>query len=246
MPRRNTQAAAPRWQRRPDDRPHALMASALKLVKAHGYRRVRLEDIAADAGVCKATVYHYFASKDDLLTRTIEERVAERNAAIEQMMASAGGSASARLRLFLYQFWEFSLTSQAGVWHRLLASEIVTEAPDVFTAWGRGLVQRWRRVQRLIEEGQRDGEFRGDVDAAIAARLIISGLAHQALFHVHFGLDRIDPCRVERIFDAAIEQLFHGLRGCDGQPHSESGRDRVDAGPNQETRRPVIRTRTRR
>ena len=34
------------------------MASALKLVKRHGYRRVRLEDIAKDAGVSKATVYH--------------------------------------------------------------------------------------------------------------------------------------------------------------------------------------------
>lgn len=188
------------------------MASALKLVKERGYRRVRLEDIAADAGVCKATVYHYFDNKDALLTRTIEERVAERHAQIEQLMASAGGSASSRLRLFLHHFWEFSLTSQAGVWQRMLTSEIVTEAPDVFNAWGRGLVLRWRRVQKLIEEGQRDGEFRQDVDAAVAARLIVSGLAHQALFHVHFGLNRIDPCSVERIFDAAVEQLFHSLR----------------------------------
>jgi AcrR family transcriptional regulator len=187
------------------------MASALKLVKERGYHRVRLEDIAADAGVCKATVYHYFDGKDDLLTRTVEERVAEWNAAIEQMMATAGGTATARLRLFLRKLWEFSLTSQAGVWQRLLTSEIVSAAPDVFTAWGRGLVQRWHRVQRLIEEGQRAGEFRADVDAAVAARMIVSGLAHQALFHVHFGLDRLDPCAIERIFDAALEQLFHGL-----------------------------------
>jgi AcrR family transcriptional regulator len=211
MPRRNTLAAAPRWQRRPDDRPKALMASALKLVKERGYRRVRLEDIAADAGVCKATVYHYFENKDALLTRTVEERVAERHAQIEQLMASAGGTASSRLRLLLGHFWEFSLTSHAGVWQRLMTSEIVTEAPAVFNAWGHGLVRRWHRVQKLIEEGQRDGEFRKDVDAAVAARLIVSGLAHQALFHVHFGLDRIDPCSVDRIFDAAVAQLFNSL-----------------------------------
>lgn len=187
------------------------MASALKLVKQRGYRRVRLEDIAADAGVCKATVYHYFENKDALLTRTVEERVAERHAEIEQLMASAGGTASSRLRLFLHHIWEFSLTSQAGVWQRMLTSEIVTEAPEVFHAWSRGLVQRWHRVQTLIEEGQRDGEFRKDVDAAVAARMIVSGLAHQALFHVHFGLNRIDPCSVDRIFDAAVEQLFNAL-----------------------------------
>jgi AcrR family transcriptional regulator len=198
------------------------MASALKLVNERGYRGVRLEDIAADAGVCKATVYHYFSGKDDLLTRTIEERVAERNADIEQRMASAGGPASARLRLFLRTLWEFSLTAKAGVWQRLLTSEIVSEAPDVFEAWGRGLVQRWRRVQRLIEEGQRDGEFRSDVDAAVAARMVVSGLAHQALFHVHFGLHRLDPCAVDRIFDAALDQLFHSLRPASDRSHDRS------------------------
>jgi AcrR family transcriptional regulator len=192
------------------------MASALKLVKARGYRRVRLEDIAADAGVCKATVYHYFQNKDDLLTRSVEERIAERNAEIEALVASTGGSASARLRSLLHRFWEFSLTSQAGIWQRLLTSEIVTEAPDVFDAWGRGLIQRWHLVQRLIEEGQRDGEFRTDADAAVAARMVVSGLAHQALFHVHFGLDRLEPCAVDRIFDAAVEQLFHSLRPLTG------------------------------
>ena len=66
------------------------MASALKLVKRHGYRRVRLEDIADDAGVSKATVYHYFANKDDLLTQSVASRMAERQADIERRLARAG------------------------------------------------------------------------------------------------------------------------------------------------------------
>ncbi len=65
----------PRWQRLPDDRPRLLMASALKLLKRHGYGRVRLEDIAKDAGVCKGTVYHYFTDKDDLLTQAVASRM---------------------------------------------------------------------------------------------------------------------------------------------------------------------------
>ena len=87
MSPRAAEPAGPRWQRRPDDRPDALMASALKLVKQQGYRRVRLEDIAADAGVSKATVYHYFANKDDLITRALSERVAERQAEAETLIA---------------------------------------------------------------------------------------------------------------------------------------------------------------
>jgi TetR/AcrR family transcriptional repressor of nem operon len=188
------------------------MASALKLVTQRGYSRVRLADIAADAGVSKATVYHYFADKDDLLTRTISERIAEKHAASEKLLALTGGSASTRIRVFLDHFWTFCLTRRAGIWQRLLVSEIVTEAPPVFRTWGRGLVQRWNRVQRLIEEGQTSGEFRSDVDAAVAARLIISGLWHQAFFHVHLGVNKIEPLATDRIFESAVEQFLYSLR----------------------------------
>jgi AcrR family transcriptional regulator len=206
------QAVDRRWKRRPDERAPALMASASKLLTRDGYRRVRVEDVAEDAGVSKATVYHYFDSKDDLLTRAVASRMAEKHAAIEQRLAMAGGSASDRLQLFLHEFWTISLTMHAGQWQRLLVSEIVTEAPDVFAAWARGLVQRWRLVEQLIEEGQRAGEFRRGADAAVAARMIVSGLSHQALFHVHFGLRRFAACSIDRLFESAVEQLLHGLR----------------------------------
>jgi TetR/AcrR family transcriptional regulator len=188
------------------------MASALKLLMRRGYRRIRLEEIAEDAGVSKATVYHYFANKDELLTRTVVGRIADKHAEIERRLASAGGTAADRLRLFLHQFWLMSLTPQAGLWQRLLVSEIVTEAPGVFAVWARGLVQRWRLVEQLIKEGQQTGEFRRDVDAQVAARIIVSALSHQALFHVHFGLRRFAPCGVDRIFESAVAQLLHGLR----------------------------------
>jgi AcrR family transcriptional regulator len=202
----------PRWRRRPDERPRTLMASALKLLMRCGYRRIRVEDVAEDAGVSKATVYHYFANKDELLTRTVAGRIADKHAEIERRLASEGGTASDRLRLFLQQFWTMSLTPQAGLWQRLLVSEIVTEAPGVFAVWARGLVQRWRLVQQLIQEGQQTGEFRRDVDAEVAARIIVSALSHQALFHVHFGMRRFAPCDVDRIFESAVAQLLHGLR----------------------------------
>lgn len=188
------------------------MASALKLLKRHGYRRTRVEDVAEDAGVCKATVYHYFANKDDLLTRSVASRMAERHVDIEQRLVRAGGSAADRLRLFLREFWTMSLTTQSGLWQRLVVSEMATDAPDVFAAWARGLVQRWGFVETLIREGQDSGEFRQNADAAVTARLIVSALSHQALFHVHLGVRRFAPCHVDRLFDSSLDHLLHGLR----------------------------------
>lgn len=189
------------------------MTAALDLVRRVGYRRVRLEDIAAAAGVSKATVYHYFANKDDLLTRAVETRMAGRDAEIEAKLAEvpAPAPAEARLRIYLREFWEMSLSPNAGMWQRLLVSEIVTEAPQIFDAWAAGLVQRWHTVERLIHEGQESGEFRSDVDAAVAARMVISGLSHQALFHVHFDMNRIAECDRDRLLAAAIEQFLHSL-----------------------------------
>jgi AcrR family transcriptional regulator len=213
MPPRPAESALPRWQRRPDDRPAALMASALKLVKQQGYRRVRLEDIAADAGVSKATVYHYFTNKDELITRALSERVAERQAEAEALLARSGPSARDRLTAFLRHFWDVQLTPAVGVWQRLIVSEIVTDAPPIFRAWARGLVNRWTLVERLIREGQTTGEFRPDVDTAVAARMIISGLSHQALFQEHLGLKKLAPCDLDRVFDAALDQFFASLTG---------------------------------
>jgi AcrR family transcriptional regulator len=188
------------------------MESALKLLMERGYRQIRLEDVADDAGVSKATVYHYFANKDELLTQTIAGRVAEKHDEFERQLAARGGSAAVRLQVFLRQFWEVSLTRQAGLWQQLLAAEIATGAPDVFAAWARGLIGRWRIVRRLIREGQRTGEFRRDVNAEIAARVVISALSHQALFHVHFGLNRFAPYSSNRLIAAVVQQFTDGLR----------------------------------
>jgi len=187
------------------------MASALKLVKQQGYRRVRLEDIAADAGVSKATVYHYFVNKDDLITRALSERVAERQAEAETLVARSGPSATARLRVYLRHFWDMQLSAHVGVWQRLLVSEIVTDAPAIFRAWAKGLVNRWTLVERLIRDGQAAGEFRSDADAAVAARMIVSGLSHQALYHEHLAVKRLSPCDLDRIFESALEQFFAAL-----------------------------------
>ena len=187
------------------------MASALKLVKQQGYRRVRLEDIAADAGVSKATVYHYFTNKDDLITRALSERVAERQAEAEALLKRSEPSARARLTAFLRHFWDVQLTPAVGVWQRLIVSEIVTDSPPIFRAWARGLVNRWALVERLIREGQATGEFQPGVDASVAARMIISGLSHQALFHEHLGIRKLAPCDLDRLFDSALTQFFVSL-----------------------------------
>jgi len=205
-------ASGRRWQRRPDERPRALMASAMKLLLERGYGRVGLDEVAADAGVSKATIYHYFSSKDDLLTQSLSQRMAERRGAIERQLAAEGGPAGDRLRTFLIDFWNRAVTPQAGLWQQMLTTEIAADAPEVFAAWARGVVARWRSVERLIREGQRRGEFCRDVNARIAARSVLSALSYQALHHVHFRMHRYAPYASTRLCSAIIDEFLRGLR----------------------------------
>ena len=64
-PTKNTEPAARPARRRlaPDDRRQALINSALKLFNAHPYDEVSVDDIAAEAGMSRPLVYHYYGGK---------------------------------------------------------------------------------------------------------------------------------------------------------------------------------------
>jgi hypothetical protein len=86
------------------------------------------------------------------------------------------------------------------------------EFPAVFRMWAEeGPIHGWRLVRTLIAEGVATGEFRQDVDADVAARLVLSGLMLQAALHVHLGLDELAPCDHDRIFDSSVDLFMHGL-----------------------------------
>jgi AcrR family transcriptional regulator len=65
-------------RRRKQARPRELLDAALAVFVEKGFAAARAEDIAARAGVSKATLYLYFRSKDDLLKALIAERFGSR------------------------------------------------------------------------------------------------------------------------------------------------------------------------
>ncbi len=64
-PADNTEPAGRPARRRlpPDDRRQALINSALKLFNTHPYDEVSVDDIAAEAGMSRPLVYHYYGGK---------------------------------------------------------------------------------------------------------------------------------------------------------------------------------------
>lgn len=202
-----------RWKRRPDERPHELLEAALNVFAERGYSATRLEDVASAAGVSKGAIYHYFDGKEDLLRKALQSR-------IECIMEGLGAEleeetrpVSAKLRLVLREVWRHWVMPEWGRLFLLLIGEVGTQLPAMFEAWAReGPIRGWSLIEQLIDEGKAAGEFRPDVDAKVAGRLITSGLAWQAVLHIHMDMQRLDPCEPDRIFDSSVEIFMAGLK----------------------------------
>jgi TetR/AcrR family transcriptional regulator len=197
-----------------------LLAAAFRVFAARGYRATRLEDVADAAGVTKGAIYHYFHSKEDLLRRAVQSRHRSMFADIETALEREQAPAAARIRFVLRKVWLHWMEPDWGQAFRLLLGELSIEFPALFRMWAEeGPVHGWALVRRLIEEGVAGGEFRVDVDAEVAARLVVSGLMLQAALQVHLGLAELAPCDADRIFDSAVELFLHGLAVTHGMPH---------------------------
>ncbi|GAB2450262.1 TetR/AcrR family transcriptional regulator [Nocardia tengchongensis] len=67
------EAAPGRAARRRDRRKAEMIATALQILSGSGYQGMRFEDVAERTDIAKATLYHYFPSKDALVSAALEK-----------------------------------------------------------------------------------------------------------------------------------------------------------------------------
>ena len=201
-----------RWERRPDERPQELLDAALAVFAERGYRNARIDDVAEAAGVTKGAVYHHFANKEQLLSRAIEHYLAKAFGDLDALLRGEKGPASMRIRLLLRRGFGSADPNRRRVL-ALLLQDLRHDVPRAYRQWlAGGPMKGWRRLAELIEEGKANGEFRPDVDAESAARVVIAGLMAQLVWQ---GLaDEVPGLAIDedRLVDSTVDLLLHGLR----------------------------------
>jgi AcrR family transcriptional regulator len=203
----------PRWERRPEERPREILDAAFEVFSEKGYRATRLEEVAERAGATKGAIYHYFDGKEDLLVRTVEDRMRSVFSDLTRVLDEPGRSPAMYLEAGLRRAWDFWLSEEFGRMFRLMFAEVRAEHPALFEAWlTAGPLQGWGVIQQLIEAGKGAGEFRADADSAVAARFITCGLAFHAVLQNHVGAGIVPPMEADRVFQATFDILLRGLR----------------------------------
>src|SRR5438132_1860975 len=61
-----------RVARRRDRRKAEIMRVTLRILSTSGYQGTSLEEVAERTDIAKATIYHYFAGKDELVAAALE------------------------------------------------------------------------------------------------------------------------------------------------------------------------------
>lgn len=170
---------APRWRRRPAERPDEILSAALEVFAEQGLAGARVEDIAARAGVSKGTVYLYFPGKEELFREAIRAKV--RRTLDGLSSAAPLGDPVVRLTRFIDAYWAHLRQKDFGQFYRLVLAEL-HQFPEVSRFYAEEVSGRTIELStEIVAEGVRSGAFR-DVDPAVAARMIVALLAHHAVW----------------------------------------------------------------
>ena len=75
-----------------------LMEIAVRMFDENGFDRVSMAMIGREVGLGRSAIYHYFASKDDILAMLVESEALAPVDRIQQLANEEGKTASQRLR----------------------------------------------------------------------------------------------------------------------------------------------------
>jgi TetR/AcrR family fatty acid metabolism transcriptional regulator len=154
-----------------EDRRRQILDAAVRVFARSGYHGSRVGDIATEAGVAHGLLYHYFASKDEVLETVFRENFGE---LLERFRAVEGADEPAPEKLegiakILLRTWRNNPALVTVMVREVARSpQLQAQVDEVREAFA--------IIQRVIEQGQTEGTFRRDVDAALASWIVYGGL----------------------------------------------------------------------
>lgn len=184
--------------------PERLLAEATRLFAERGYDRTSVQEIVEAAGVTKGALYHYFGSKDDLLSeiygrvlRLQTDRlntIAARPGAVEQRLAEAAADVVVTsiqnlddTKIFFRSMHQLSPEKQKAV---------------------RAERRRYHETFRaLIEEGQRDGHFRAEMRPDLVVDFFFGSVHHLGTWYHADG-----PLSADQVATEFSDLLLHSVR----------------------------------
>lgn len=137
-----------------------------------GYDGTSMQDIADACKLHKSTLYHHFASKDEILERVCRDNLEALNAGLAAANERTGISAEDRLRLAFDSAITVALGDVEGT------NIILSQKPN--SQMGQSILDKRRGYEReftnLVAAAQDTGSVRSDLNASLLARLLLGSI----------------------------------------------------------------------
>jgi AcrR family transcriptional regulator len=188
-----------------EDKRRQLLDAAVRVFARRGYHGSRVGDIAEEAGVAHGLLYHYFSSKEEVLATVFSENwgdLLSRFRAVEEADEPAAEKLAGLAKILL-RTWRND-PDLVTVMVREVARSVHLQAQVLEVR------EAFAILQRVIEQGQREGSFRSDVDPRFASWIVYGGLEEVLTGWVLGGLPdgEDDVATAER---TAIDIALRGL-----------------------------------
>jgi TetR/AcrR family fatty acid metabolism transcriptional regulator len=188
-----------------EERRRQILHAAVRAFARKGYHACRVSDIATEAGVAYGLVYHYFGSKEALLDAIFKETwgaMLETINSVERLDEPARERVRKVTEIVLRTWKRDSDLVRVLVREVTRSTQLQRETEEIELAFD--------ALQRIVEQGQQEGEFREDLDARLTAT-IWYGALEEILTGWTLGQlpdDAEDVARAER---AVVEIVGGGL-----------------------------------
>jgi AcrR family transcriptional regulator len=172
----------------------AILNAALRLVTKRGFRAVTVNEIAAEAGVGKMTLYRHWPNKAALVMDSLLALIGSETAFPKAKSALE----SLRLQLNLQVAF---FRSQRGNLIRSLVAEVQSDADLAVAFRERWLIPRREGVRQTILQAISEGSIRKDLDMDTAIDLLYGPLYYRLLL----GAGLLDEQFVANVYQQFLE-----------------------------------------
>lgn len=150
----------------------AILNAAESLFSEKGFDAVSMSAIAKLANTSKPNIYHHFKSKNELFISVMRTAIHQSSQLLDEL-EDAPGTLKQRLTCFSAGQLNNIINNSRG--SRLILREALSGGTDHGREIAKHVVDNiFTRLVAMVEKGQKNKEFRNDIDPALAAFMIIA------------------------------------------------------------------------
>ncbi|HIJ65883.1 MAG TPA: TetR/AcrR family transcriptional regulator [Candidatus Hydrogenedentes bacterium] len=203
-------ASTPKWRRRPKQRPKQVMDAALEVFSQKGFGAATMDEIAAEAGISKGTIYLYFPSKDELFLAMVRARLDEVLELLPQVPLDQALDLEGLAKHLGKELLDILMSPRFSKVFPLVMAE-VNHLPGLKKLYQEEILPKVNiELADILEAGMALG-FVKRAGPVIAARCLLGMFMVFSLTQEVFGAKEVTPMHSDEIVDTIVSIFFHGL-----------------------------------